>query len=65
MVIDYEESSEKVEKVLAGELDLAAGELWPLIYYLIVMIRDPESDQEYIDKSLILFEKMLQKIDKD
>ena len=65
MVIDYEESSEKVEKVLAGELDLAAGELWPLIYYLIVMIRDPESDQEYIDKSLILFEKMLQKIDQD
>lgn len=65
MVIDYEESREKVEKVLAGELDLPAQELWPLIYYLKCMIRDPKSDQEYMDKALVLFEKMLKKVDQD
>lgn len=65
MVIDYEESREKVEKVLAGELDPEAGELWPLIYYLTVMIRDPINDKEYMDKALTLFEKMMKKVDQD
>ena len=40
MVIDYEESREKVKKVLAGELDPTAAELWPLIYYLTAIIRE-------------------------
>lgn len=65
MVINYEESRENVEKVLAGELDPEAAELWPLIYYLTVMIRDPKNDREYVDKSLTLFEKLLQKVDQD
>ena len=65
MVIDYEKSREMVEKVLAGELDPAADELWPLIYYLTTMIRDPKSDTEYVDKSLTLFEKLLHKVDQD
>ena len=65
MVIDYEESREKVEKVLAGELDPAAAELWPLIYYLTTSIRDPRNDKENMDKSLTLFEKLLHKVDQD
>ncbi len=65
MVINYEESREKVEKVLAGELDPAAGELWPLIYYLTTMIRDPKNDREYMENSLTLFEKLLHKVDQD
>ena len=65
MVIDYEESREKVEKVLAGELDPAANELWPLIYYLTTMIHDPSYDKEYVDKSLTLFERLLRKVDQD
>ena len=65
MVINYEESREKVEKVLAGELDPAADELWPLIYYLTAMIRDPRNDKECVEKSLTLFEKLLHKVDQD
>ena len=65
MVIDYEESREKVEKVLAGELDPTADELWPLIYYLTSMIHDPSYDKEYVDKSLTLFERLLHKVDQD
>ena len=62
MELDYEECREKVEKVLAGELDPAAAELWPLIRYLLSMIWN---GKEYVDKSLALFEKLLRKVDQD
>ena len=60
MEINYEESREKIEKVLSGELDLEAAELWPLIRYLLAMIWN---GQEYVDKSVALFEKLLDKVD--
>ena len=65
MVIDYEESREKVEKVLTGELDPAAAELWPLIYYLMERMFSDPKNEEYIDKSLTLFEMLLRKVDQD
>ena len=62
MAMNYEECREKVEKVLAGELDLAANGLRPLIRYLLALIWN---GQEYVDKSLALFEKLLGKVDQD
>lgn len=62
MEINSEECREKVEKVLAGELDPAVDELWPLIRYLLAMIWN---GQEYVEKSLALFEKLLRKVDQD
>lgn len=63
MAFNYEESKEKVEKVLAGELDLAADELYSLIdclYNASFEIRD-----ESVGTRLALLEKLLHKVDQD
>ena len=62
MELDYEECREKVEKVLSGELDPAADELWPLLRYQMALIWN---GKEYVDKSVALFEKLLGKVDQD
>ena len=62
MEINYEESREKIEKVLSGELDPAAAELWPLLRYQMALIWN---GKEYVDKSVALFEKLLGKVDQD
>ena len=62
MELNYEESREKIEKVLAGELDVGADELWPLLRYQLSLIWN---GKEYVDKSLALFEKLLGKVDQD
>ena len=62
MEINYEEGRAKIEKVLSGELDPAADELWPLLRYQMALIWN---GKEYVDKSLALFEKLLGKVDQD
>lgn len=67
MLLDYEKCREQLKGVLAGELDLSVEDLWPVLYYVTCMIRsesDPE-DLEYINNSMILLEKLLQKADPD
>lgn len=65
MVLDYDKCREDLPKVLAGELDPPAEELWPLIYYLFMMIRDPKGDSEQVENCLILMEKLMNKVDQD
>ena len=52
----------KVEQILAGKLDPSAVELRPLTRYLLALIWN---GKEYVDKSLMLFEKLLRKVDQD
>ena len=67
MLLDYEKCREQLKGVLAGEMDLPAEELWPVLYYVTSLIRSDSnpSDQEYISNSVILLEKLLQKADPD
>ena len=63
MAMNYEECREKVEKVLAGELDPSADELYSLIdglYNSTFEIRDNS-----VDTRLALLEKLLPKVDQD
>ena len=63
MAMNYEECREKVEKVLAGELDPAADELYALIdslYNSTFEIRDSS-----VGTRLALLEKLLRKVDQD
>ena len=62
MEINYEESREKIEKVLSGELEPAVDELWALLRYQMGLIWN---GKEYLDKSVALFEKLLGKVDQD
>ena len=63
MTISYEESMEKVEKVLAGELDPTAEELYSLIDRLYNS--SFEMREKSVDTRLTLFEKLLHKVDQD
>ena len=63
MASHYEENMEKIKKVLAGDLDLTADELYSLIdslYNASFEIRDNS-----VDTRLGLFEKLLRKVDQD
>ena len=63
MAMNYEECREKVEKVLAGELDPSADELYSLIdglYNSTFEIRDSS-----VDTRLALLKKLLPKVDQD
>lgn len=67
MLPDYDKCREQLNGVLTGELELPVEELWPVLYYVTCLIRSENSpeDLEYIDKSVILLEKLLQKADPD
>lgn len=67
MLLDYEKCREQLKGILAGELDLPAEELWPVLYYVTSLIRSESGseDLEYINNSVILLEKLLQKADPD
>lgn len=67
MLVDGEKCREQLKGILAGELDLSVEELWPVLYYVICLIRSETSpeDLEYIGNSEVLLEKLLQKADPD
>lgn len=67
MLVDGEKCREQLKGILAGELDLPVEELWPVLYYVICLIRSETSpeDLEYIGNSEVLLEKLLKKADPD
>lgn len=67
MVYDYEDCRKKRPLVVAGELELPAAEIWPILYDTVYLVRDleEETDRKRAEESLILFKMLLQKADPD
>lgn len=67
MILDGEKCRAQLKGVLAGEMELAVEELWPLLYYVTCLIHneDGREDKEYIAQGMVILEKLLRKADPD